>query len=129
MVFCLPPHLDDAQASAGIARSLGEHSKEVGWADVVGAGTSHKQTAGPEHFESAKVQLLITTHGGIELALRLGECGRVNHDGVVAASRAGIVAEKVESIGFDPLNVALIQGCVLVGDFERWTGAIDPRDG
>ena len=89
MVFGLPANLDQAQGAVGIAGGVGQHFQEVGLADVVGAGAGDQDPAGTQHFQGAQVEFLVAAQGGIEVALALGEGGRIENDGVVALAGGG----------------------------------------
>ena len=138
MVFGLSADLDQAEGAVGVEGCGGEHFEEIGLADVVGAGAGDEDASGAEHFEGAEIEFFIAAEGGVEIALGLGEGGWVEDDRVVAARLVGptwgrIVLEQVEGVGFDPFDFVfpqqpLIQRCILIGDFEGGTRAVDAGD-
>ena len=133
MVFGLSADLEEAEGAVGVEGGVGEHFEEVGLTDVVGAGAGDEDPAGAEHLEGAEIEFLVAAESGVEIALALGEGGRVENDGVVAAIGGGVVLQQVEGVGFDPFdlrlgNVATVERGVLVGDFEGGTGAVDAGD-
>ncbi len=83
MVFGLSANFDQAQGAVGVKGGGGEHFEEVGLADVVGAGAGDEDAAGAEHLEGAEIEFLVAAEGGVEIALALGEGGRVENDRVV----------------------------------------------
>jgi hypothetical protein len=131
MIFGLSSNLDQAERSVGVAGSCGEHFQELRLANVVGTGAGDEDSTGAKHFEGAEVEFLVAAEGGIEVALRLGEGGRIENDRVITLAGGGVVLEQVEGVGFDPFDLLvtrLVEGGVLVGDFERGTGAVDAGD-
>ena len=133
MVFGLASDLDQAEGAVGVEGGAGEHFQEIGLANVVGAGAGDEDAAGAKHLEGAEVELFVAAEGGVEVALRFGEGGRVEDDGVVAAVGGGVVLEQVEGVGLDPFDffafeAGLVEGGVLVGDFEGGAGAVDSGD-
>src|SRR5579864_6620436 len=99
MVFGLGSDLDQAEGAVGVEGGGRQHVQEVGLPDVVGAGAGHEDAAGAKHLEGAEIEFFVAAEGGVEIALRLGEGGRVENDGVVAAIRGGVVLEQVEGVG------------------------------
>src|SRR5579863_2305501 len=102
---------------------------------MVGAGAGDQNPSRTKHFQGAKVEFLVASDGGVEVALALSEGRWVEDDGVVGLAGGGIVLEQVEGVGFHPfdllvsvLKLRLIERCVLLGDLERGEGAIDPGD-
>ena len=89
----------------GVEGGVGEHFEEVGLADVVGAGAGDENPAGAQHLQGAEVEFLVAAEGGVEIALGLGEGGRIEDDGVVTAVGGGVVLEQVEGVGFDPFDL------------------------
>ena len=87
MVFGLSANFDQAKSAVGVKGGRGEHFEEVLLADVVGAGAGDEDAAGAEHLEGAEVEFLVAAEGGVEIALALGEGGRIEDDGVVADDR------------------------------------------
>ena len=111
MVFGLPSDFDQAEGAVSVEGGGGQHFEEVGLADVVGAGAGDQDSARAEHLEGAEIEFLIAAQGGVEVALGLGESGRVENDGVVATrllrtSGGGIVLEQIEGVGFDPFDLS-----------------------
>ncbi len=88
---------------------------------MVGAGAGDEDAAGAEHLESAEVELLVASKRSIQIALGLGECGRVEDDSIVTAVGGGVVLQEIEGVGLDPFDLAFIESGVLVGDFESRT--------
>ena len=93
----------------GVKGGAGEHFEEIGLAYVVGAGAGDEDSAGAEHLERAEIELFVAAEGGVEIALGLGEGGRVENDGVVVAVGGRIVLEQVEGVGFDPFNLFAVR--------------------
>ena len=56
MVFCLRALLQQAQRFVSISSGFRDHLQELGFADVIGAGTSHQDSAGTKHFQGAQVE-------------------------------------------------------------------------
>ena len=112
MVFGLTANLDQPQGALGIASGVSQHFEEVGLADVVGAGAGDQDAAWAQHLQGAEVEFFVAAEGGIEIALTLGERGRVEDDRVVALTGGGVVLEQIEGVGFDPfdLRLALVAG-------------------
>ena len=90
--------------AVGVAGGVGEHFEEIGLADVVGAGAGDQDAAGAKHLQGAQVEFFVAAEGGIEVALALGEGGRIENDGVVALAGGGVVLEQIEGVGFDPFD-------------------------
>jgi hypothetical protein len=133
MVFGLSADLEEAEGAVGVEGGVGEHFEEVGLTDVIGAGAGDENPAGAEHLEGAEIEFLVAAESGIEIALALGEGGRVENDGVVAMIGGRVVLEQVKGVGLDPLDLSSIQELmvqcgVLIGDFESGTGAVDAGD-
>src|SRR4029077_17906659 len=90
------------------------------------------------HFEGAEIKFFVAPERGVEIALAPGERGRVENNGVVAGtlvrtSWGGVVLEQVEGVGLDPLDLfafelRLVEGGVLVGNFQSGTRAVDASD-
>ena len=100
---------------------------------MVGAGAGDEDAAGAKHLEGAEVEFFVAAEGGVEVALGFGEGGRIENDGVVVAVGGGVVLEQVEGVGLDPFDLlafetGLVEGGVLVGDFEGGAGAVDAGD-
>ena len=93
----------------GIEGGVCKHFEEVGPADVVGAGAGDEDAAGPKHFQSAQVELLVAAQGSVEVALGFGEGGRVEDDGVVAAVGGRVVLEQIKGVGLDPLDFVPVE--------------------
>jgi hypothetical protein len=109
VVFGLSSDFDQAQGTVGVESGRTEHLEEVRLADVVGAGAGDEDAAGAKHLEGAKIEFFVAAQGGVEIALGLGKGGRVENDGVVAASLLrtswrSIVLEQIEGVGLDPFN-------------------------
>src|SRR5262249_49556315 len=122
VVFSLSTDLDQSQGAMSIERSRGQHSKEVGLADVVGTRARHEDSAGAEHLEGTQVEFLVSADGRVEVPLRFSEGWRIENNGVVEALGGGIVLEEIEGVGLDPLDFPsaqdlLVQGGILVGNF------------
>src|SRR5271169_1734308 len=133
MVFGLSADFDQTESSVGVERGGGEHLEESGLADVVGTGAGDEEAVGTKHLEGAEIEFLVAADGCIEIALALGEGGRVENDGVVMAIGGGVVLKQVEGVGLDPfdffsLEQRLVEGGVVVCDFESGTRAVDPCD-
>src|ERR1700722_9122776 len=133
MVLRLSANFDQTKRAVGVDSGAGEHLEEARLADVVRAGAGYEQPAGTEHLEGAKIEFLVAAESGIEVALRFGESGRVENDSVVVMVGGGVVLEQVEGVRLDPFDIVAlpklrIEGCVLVGDFQRGTGAVDCGD-
>ena len=86
---------------------------------MIGARAGDEDSAGTKHFEGAKVEFLVAAKGGVEIALGLGEGGRVEDDGVVAVVGGGVVLEQVEGVGFDPFDLLLIRRAFEAGSSMR----------
>ena len=95
---------------------------------MIGTGAGYKGSAGSKHLQGPKVELLVAAQGGIQIALGLGEGGRVQDNRVVSPIRRRIVLEQVEGIGFDPFDLAAVQGGVLISDFEGGARTVYARD-
>jgi signal transduction histidine kinase len=128
MILGLPAVLHDAKISVDIAGRISHYLEILGGADVIGAAAADQDSARPQHLERAQVELFVTAEGGFEIALALGEGGRIEHDGVVAAAGVGVVPQEVKGIGFNPFDVAAVQRGVAVRDLERGTGTVHTSD-
>jgi hypothetical protein len=128
VIFSLSAYFDQAKSPSAVKSGIGKHFEEVGLADVVGTRAGDEQTARTEHFQSAKVELLIAAEGRIQIALGLGEGRRIENDRIVAALRRGIVLKQVEGVGFNPFDFAMVECGVLIGDFQGRTGTVDASD-
>src|SRR6202035_1309753 len=95
---------------------------------MIGTEAGYKGSAGSKQLQGPKVEFLVAPEGGIQIALRLGECGRVQDNRVVSTIRRRIVPEQVEGIGFDPFDLAAVQGGVLISDFEGGARTVYARD-
>src|ERR1022692_4868879 len=129
----LSANLGQAESSVGVAGGVGEHSEEIGLADVIGAGAGDQNSAGAQHLQRSEIEFFIAAEGGIEVALGFGEGGRIENNGVVVLAGRGIVLEQIEGVGFDPfdffvLELQVVERGILVGAFERGPGAVDSRD-
>lgn len=51
----------------GVDGSLGYGAQEIGLAHMVGACAGHEDAAGSQHFESAKVKLLVPAERGLKV--------------------------------------------------------------
>ncbi len=91
MVFGLASNLEQAEGAVRVEGRRSQHLEEVGLADMVGTGTGDEDAAGSQHLESPEIEFLVAAEGGVEIALALGEGGRVENDGVVVAIRRGVV--------------------------------------
>ena len=85
--------------------------------------------SGLQHFQCAEIQLFVSAESFIGGRFALGEGGRIENDGVELLATIGVVAQKVEGVGFDPLDLALAEGLlvqlpILFADFERGTGNV-----
>src|ERR1700733_707303 len=133
MVLGLASHLEEAEYPVSVTGRLGNYFEEIRLAEVVGTGAGDEDPAGAKHFEGAKVEFLVAAEGSIEVALGLSEGGRIKHDGVIAPAGGGIVLEQVKGVRLDPFDLlvaelGLVEGGVLIGDFQRGTGTIDAND-
>ena len=128
VVFGLPPDFDEAQSTVSIQGGVGEHFQETRLVDVIGARAGDQNAAGAKHLEGAEVQFLVAAESRIEVALGFGEGGRVEHNRIVVVTCGGVILEQVEGVGLNPLDFAMIEGGVLVGDFEGRAGAVHPGD-
>src|ERR1039457_2072714 len=133
MVFSLSADLDQAEGAVSVEGSRGQHLAETGLTDVVRAGAGDEDAAGAEHFQSPKIEFFVAAMGGVEIALALSEGRRVENDSVVVVVGGGIVLEEGEGGPLDPFNLfsiqtLMVERCVLVGNFEGRTGAIDAGD-
>ena len=84
MVFSLSANLGQAQGAVSVVGCIGEHFEEIRLADMVGTGARDQYAAGADHLQGTQIQLLVAAEGGLEVALALGEGGRIEDDGVVA---------------------------------------------
>src|SRR5215470_1088253 len=125
MVFGLPTVFQQAKISVDIAAGISDYLEEGGRANVVGAGTGYKDPARLEQLEGADVQFLVAAEGGGELAAGLGECWRIENDDVISRTLGGVVAKQIEGIGFNPLDLAMVQSGILVGNFEGRAGTVN----
>src|SRR5208337_1882772 len=128
MVLGLSADLDQTESPMGVNSGIGEHFEETGLAEVVGTGAGDESTAGAQHLQGAEIEFFIAAEGGIEIALGFGEGGWVEPDRVIAAVGGGVVLEQVEGVGLDPLDFTMVEGGILVGDFERGAGTVDAGD-
>ena len=83
MVLGLTPDFEESKAAVSINRSSREHFKEGRLAHVVRTRASHQNSSGPKHLQGAKVELFVSTNGGIEISFSLCEGWRVQDDRVV----------------------------------------------
>jgi len=125
MVFGLPTVFQQAKISVDIAAGISDHLEEGGRANVVGAGAGYKDPARLEQLEGADVQFLVAAEGGGELAAGLGEGWGIENDDVILRTLGGVVAKQIEGIGFNPLDLAMVQSSILVGNFEGGAGAVN----
>jgi len=112
----------------GVAGCGGDSFLEILGTDVEGAGTRNKDAAGLKHLQGAEVEFLVAAQGFVEVALRFRKGGRVEDDGLVFVAGVGVVAEEVEGVGLDPVEVVMVEGGVFFGDFQRGTRAVDAGD-
>ena len=95
----------------------GDGAFQIGPADVMGAGTGDQQSMRRKHFEGAQVQFLIAAQCALDGALRLGEGGRIKHDGVEFLAGIGPVAQDLKGVSLRPSRLRLrfdcdwLQGC------------------
>src|ERR1039458_745955 len=108
MVERLAALFQNAHSAACISRGRAQDCQELTFADVERTGAGDENAAGPKHLQSAKVQLLIAAQGGGRSALGLGECRRVENDGVILPPRGSVILEQVESVGLGPFDLAEI---------------------
>lgn len=97
----------------------------------MGAGAGDEGSAGAEHLDGAEVELLVAAHGAFGGALGLGEGGWVEDDGVVLLAGGLVLAEELEGVGFEPLDLGLKVGVelsVAVGYFEGAEAGVDSGD-
>ena len=127
VIFGLTSNFEETHASVGVKRGRAQHFKEAGLAHVIGARAGDEYSARPQHLKRAKVEFFVAAESGIEIAFGFGEGGRIEHDGVVRVVGGGVVLKQVEGVGFDPFDLSIIQGRILVGDFQRGTRAVDAR--
>jgi hypothetical protein len=76
MILSLSSNLKKAQGSVRVNGGRGQHFKESGLVDVIGARTGHEHTARPQHFQSAEIQFLVAAESGVEIPFGFGESGR-----------------------------------------------------
>ena len=115
------PGLEELDSAAGVGGGGGDYLGELLQGDVVGAGAGDEGSAGAEHLHGAEVELLVAAHGSFGSALGLGEGGWVEDDGVVLLTGRFVLAEKLEGVGFDPLDLGGklgVEFAVAVGYFE-----------
>src|SRR5215469_15118110 len=104
MVLRLASALQETQRPASVSSRVCDCLKQVRLGDVVGTGASHQDSAGPEHFQSAEVELLIAAESRVEVLAGFGKGRRIKDDSVVLAARGSVVLEQVKGIGLDPLD-------------------------
>ena len=123
---------EELDAAVGVDGGGGEHGGEVGEWDVLGAGAGDEGAAGGEHAQRAEVHLFVTAHGGLEGAFGFGKGGRVEDDGVELFLGGIEIAEKVERVGFDPVDLRGDLVCVAfeigVGYFEGGAAGVYAGD-
>src|SRR5579864_4965213 len=95
---------------------------------MVGTGAGDERTAGAKHLEGAQIEFFVAAKGSVEVALALGEGWRVQNDSVVLVAGRGVVSQQVESVSFNPFDLALIQGSILLGDFQGRAGTVYAGD-
>ena len=122
------PGLEELDSAAGVGGGGGDYLGELGEGDVVGAGAGDEGSAGAEHLHGAEVELLVAAHGAFGGALGLGEGGGVEDDGVVLLVGGFVLAEQLEGVGFDPVDVCGefgVEFAVAVGYFEGAAAGVD----
>ena len=102
MIFSLSSNLKKAQRAVGVNGGRGQHFKERGVADVIGAGACNEDSPRRQHLQSTEVQFLVAAYGGIEIALGFGERRWIEHDGVVLLPRRLVLAQQLKRICFNP---------------------------
>ena len=125
MILRLSPPLQHPQGSMGVAAGVCDYFHELCFTHVVGTGAGHQHSARPQHLQGAKIEFLVAAEGRFEVLAALREGRGIQNDGVVPPSSSRIVLQKIESVRLDPLDLALVQQRVLVGDFQRRSRAID----
>ena len=124
--------LEEAHAARGIGSGRGHGRFEIGPADVMRAGAGDEQTAGAQHFERAKVQLLVTAQRALDGAFSFCEGRRIKNDGVKFFTGLRPVAENLEGVGLYPINISGNASAVgleiALCNFKRGARAVDARD-
>src|SRR5262249_39540734 len=83
-----------------------------------------ERSAGTKHLERSQVQFFISAESGIEILLAFGKRGRIENNCVVLFSRGSIVAQQIESIGFNPLDLPAVQSSILICNLTCRRGTI-----
>src|ERR1700722_3928483 len=109
MIFGLSSVFYDTKISVGIAGRTSHHFEILRRTQVVGATAADQDAAGSQHLECPEIQLFVAAQGGIKVGLALGEGGRVEDNGVIAASGVCIVAQQIKGVGLDPFDLASVK--------------------
>src|SRR5215467_5715438 len=94
------------------------------------AGAGDQDAARCEKLQRAAINFLVATNSSFKTSARLGECGRVQNDGIDAALCGGVARQQVENVGLAELEVLnRVGGPVPLRDLEARFGTIHCFDG
>ena len=105
MIARLRAALDHHRRTMRIERGFGDHAQQVGLAHVKRTRAGDQVPAGVQNLHGAQVQFLVAAQGGIEVAFLAGERGRVEHDEIKPLLFGVGRLQKIETVGFLPLDV------------------------
>ena len=111
-----------------IPSSNGNYFQELRRADVIRTGTADQHSARTQHFQGTKIQFFIASKCGLQGPLAFGKGRRIEHNTVVLPSGMGVISKQVESVGFNPLDLAPVQGSIPFGYFQCQPGTVHSPD-
>src|SRR6266566_7489981 len=106
MIFCLGAVFQQTKIPVDISGGRCHYLDEFCRADVIGTGASDEQPARSQHLQGSEVQFFVSPEGSLQVPLAFGKSWRIEHDAVVLPPGSGVVSEQVESVGFNPLDLA-----------------------
>src|SRR5713226_5105423 len=132
MVFGLSTNLQQAQSAPGVGGGRGQHLTKIFFAHVIRTGTGDQHSCGTQHFHRAQVQFFIPAQRGFQVPLAFSKRRGIKNNRVILLPRGGIVFQKVEGVGFNPLNLGTpaspVEFFIFFGDFQRRARAVERCD-
>ena len=128
MVRGLGQLVQDPHVTARLGGGAEDGQAEVFLADDLRAGEGEQDTARLDLLERDGIELAITLQGVAQDVLVLGERGRVEDDQVVVVSHLFEILERVDGVGLVAGIVREVKLDVLVGQHDRFRGAVDGMD-